>query len=209
MAQELLFRAAQHGDVEEAVLILDKGRALPSKAMPPSNTTPLHAASRAGMLDMVELLLTFKADPNMKEVVPCGGKAPLHLAAAINHVGIAGAILAAGGDPVLRDARGHTPLHIAAQAGHVEVTHLLCAHGADPNIRDFAGFNAAWWAKEFKHLDLLAEYAKMQVEPLKMSTTERLAFSGVRLKAPGKSKKKDGGAAKSSKGNASARGKSR
>eukprot|EP00930_Biecheleria_cincta_P020555 TRINITY_DN15435_c0_g1_i1.p1 TRINITY_DN15435_c0_g1~~TRINITY_DN15435_c0_g1_i1.p1 ORF type:complete len:216 (-),score=48.06 TRINITY_DN15435_c0_g1_i1:113-718(-) len=190
MAQDLLLRAAQHGDIEEAALLMEKGRALPAVAMPPSNTTPLHAACRAGNLDMVELLLAAKAEPNMKEIVPCGGRTALHVAAKENFTAIATRLLAAGADPLIRDARGSTPLHIAAQEGQADVTQLLVSHGADPNVRDFSGFNAAWWAKEFKHQDVLEFYASIQVAPLKITATERLAFSGIRLKVAPKKKAK-------------------
>eukprot|EP00435_Cladocopium_sp_Y103_P038896 s343_g10.t1 len=53
MAQDLLLRAAQYGDVDEAVSLIQKEHAQPELAMPPTNTTPLHAACRSGALDMI------------------------------------------------------------------------------------------------------------------------------------------------------------
>ncbi|CAE8641784.1 unnamed protein product [Polarella glacialis] len=193
MAQELLQRAAQHGDIEEAVLLLEKGHVVPGMAMPPSNSTPVHAACRSGHLDMVNLLLQRQADPNKFETASCGGLTPLHIAAQADFSGIVSALLDGGADPIARDTRGRTPLRVAAQEGQAEVTWLLIAHGADPHMRDFAGFNPAWWAKEFKHQPVLDVYAQMQVVPLKMTATERLAFSGMKIKfAPRKWKKAQG-----------------
>eukprot|EP00931_Biecheleriopsis_adriatica_P067858 TRINITY_DN41921_c0_g1_i1.p1 TRINITY_DN41921_c0_g1~~TRINITY_DN41921_c0_g1_i1.p1 ORF type:complete len:204 (-),score=38.83 TRINITY_DN41921_c0_g1_i1:37-648(-) len=190
MAQELLLRAAQHGDIEEAALLMEKGHACPDFAMPPLNTTPLHAACRHGHLDMVNLLIASRADPNRKEVTQCGARTPLHLAAQANLTSIATTLLAGGADPIKRDSRGQTPLHLAALEGQADVTRLLLARGADPNVRDYAGFNAAWWAKEFKFQDVLEEYAALQVEPQKLTARERLAISGVRPKVGGGKKKK-------------------
>mmetsp|Transcript_30802 Transcript_30802/g.69280 ORF Transcript_30802/g.69280 Transcript_30802/m.69280 type:complete len:208 (+) Transcript_30802:33-656(+) len=197
MAQDLLLRAAHHGDIEEAALLMQKGHARPEVPMPPSNTTPLHAACRAGNLDMVNLLLGARASVNALEVSHCGGRSPLHLAAQANHTAIAGSLLVGGANPILRDSRGQTPLHLAALEGQADVTRLIANHGGDPNMRDYAGFNPAWWAKEFRHREVLEVYAKMQVEPLKMSARERLDFAGVKFKVGGKKKKKGSDRAKS------------
>ncbi|CAJ1367173.1 unnamed protein product [Effrenium voratum] len=172
MAQDLLLRAAQYGDIEEAALLIQRGLAKPETVSPPTNTTALHAACRAQNLDMVDLLMTARACPNAQEITQCGGRAPLHLAAQANLTEIATRLLVGGANPVLRDARGSTPLHAAALEGRAEVTKLLLAHGGDPFMRDFAGFNAAWWAKEFKHQEVLDVFSAQQVEPLKMSAKE-------------------------------------
>eukprot|EP00439_Symbiodinium_sp_Y106_P052939 s1021_g7.t1 len=197
MASDLLLRAAQRGDIEEAALLLESGHAQPNVVMPPSDTTPLHAASRAGNLNMVNLLLEAQANPNAREVSQCGGRAALHLAAQANLTEIANNLLAKGANPVMRDSRGQTPLHLAALEGHADVTRLLLGHGGDPNMRDYAGFNAAWWAKEFKHQEVLDVYAAEQVQPLKITARERLDFSGVKFRVGGKKKKKEGERGKS------------
>ena len=66
MAQDLLLWAAQYGDMEEAVSLVRRG-ARADAAMPPTNTTPLHAACRAQDLKMVAFLLSARADPNVRE----------------------------------------------------------------------------------------------------------------------------------------------
>merc|ERR1719399_1632555 len=139
MADELLVHAAGHGDIEEAALLLDRGRAKVGALMPPSNTTALHTACRAGDLDMVELLLRYKANPNAKEISPCGGRTPLHIAATSDYIGIANLLLKADADSSAQDARGLTPLHTASQEGGCDTVKLLLARGADPHIRDFSG----------------------------------------------------------------------
>mmetsp|Transcript_72738 Transcript_72738/g.162835 ORF Transcript_72738/g.162835 Transcript_72738/m.162835 type:complete len:213 (-) Transcript_72738:251-889(-) len=189
MAEELLQHAAESGDLEQVTLLIERGRCRADVVLPPANTTPLHAACRTGNLQMVELLLKLQADPNACEVKACGGLSPLHIAADADFVGITMALLRAGANPVLPDVRGQTPLHLAAQSGRTDVTRVLVAQGADPHVRDAAGFNAAWWAKEFRHQDLVSWYAERQVEPLGISARQRLAHAGVRLHL--KSRKKD------------------
>eukprot|EP00413_Alexandrium_margalefii_P026182 CAMPEP_0204572066 /NCGR_PEP_ID=MMETSP0661-20131031/39262_1 /ASSEMBLY_ACC=CAM_ASM_000606 /TAXON_ID=109239 /ORGANISM="Alexandrium margalefi, Strain AMGDE01CS-322" /LENGTH=265 /DNA_ID=CAMNT_0051580403 /DNA_START=56 /DNA_END=849 /DNA_ORIENTATION=- len=183
MADELLQHAAEHGDLEQVALLIERGRSRADAALPPANTTPLHAACRTGNLDMVELLLRLRADPNAREIQACGGVGPLHIAAQGDLIGITMALLRAGANPVLRDVRGQTPLHVAAQCGRAEVTQVLVAQGADPHIRDDAGFNAAWWAKEFRHCELVSWYSQRQVEPLGIAAGQRLAHAGGPLAA--------------------------
>lgn len=172
MADELLVHAAGHGHLEEAALLLERRRANAAASMPPSNTTALHAACRAGDLDMVELLLRFRANPNAKEISPCGGRSSLHVAAGSDNIGIAGLLLKADADTAAQDARGLTPLHTASQEGGCDTVRLLMAHGADPHVRDFSGHNAAYWAKEFKHTTVLDFFVKMQVPPRAITATQ-------------------------------------
>jgi ankyrin repeat protein len=60
-----------------------------------------------------------------------------------------------GADPTTRNSLGLSCLHIAAKAGSLEICLLLIARGCDPNIRDDFGNNAAYWAKDQKHFEML------------------------------------------------------
>lgn len=159
----------------------------------PTSSTPLHAACRAGNLNMVRLLLEHNADPNACEIVPVGGAAPLHLAVEHDFLSIVEMLLRAGASTLSQNARGLTPLHVAAQEGRAEITRLLLDHGADPNLRDFTGHNPAWWAKEFQHRDVLDIYTKIQVQPKNITARERLAHAGAALSLRKKAKKKEQG----------------
>mmetsp|Transcript_41410 Transcript_41410/g.133562 ORF Transcript_41410/g.133562 Transcript_41410/m.133562 type:complete len:337 (+) Transcript_41410:109-1119(+) len=132
MAEDLLLHAAARGDLEEVSMLLERGRARADSALPPSKTTPLHAACRTGGLDMAELLIRWKADLNAKEATGCGGRTALHIATQRERGGtsLASVLLRAGASPIERDARGQTPLHTAAQVGQADITRLLLAQGS-------------------------------------------------------------------------------
>lgn len=96
--------------------------------------TPLHAAARRGDLEIVQVLLRYRANP---AEATKDGWTPLHEAAVFGHVEIVRALLAAGAKPDPREKlNGGTPLHIASFNGHLEVVRALIAAGADVNARD-------------------------------------------------------------------------
>mmetsp|Transcript_31240 Transcript_31240/g.67246 ORF Transcript_31240/g.67246 Transcript_31240/m.67246 type:complete len:213 (-) Transcript_31240:194-832(-) len=210
MAEDLLLHAAQRGDLEEAGRLLSQGLVSATIVFPPSKTTPLHAACRSGGLDIAEMLLHAKANPNLNEATGCGGRTPLHVAAARERgaPALSAALLRAGASPVVRDAQGATPLHAAAQAGHADVTRLLLAQGADPHLRDWAGFNAAWWAKEYRHREVLDVYAAEQIAPSGITARMAMQNAGPRARSvllAAKGGKKKSGGGKSRSASASAR----
>ncbi|MCX7590634.1 MAG: SUMF1/EgtB/PvdO family nonheme iron enzyme [Kiritimatiellae bacterium] len=75
-----------------------------------------------------------------------GGVGPLHLAAALNRVAVAGYLLHQGAIPDMPTENGFTPLHWAAARDSVEVLQLLLARGANPNYRARAGITPLHWA---------------------------------------------------------------
>lgn len=103
-------------------------------------TTALYAAAVHGSTEVVRLLLSYGADPQLP-----GGAAdeglPLCAAACWNHIGVVEALLSAGADPDLPEpphpeqiGPGTPPLLWAVGNGHRETVELLLAAGADPNI---------------------------------------------------------------------------
>jgi len=94
-----------------------------------NGSMPLHAAAFTGQTNMVELLLSYKADVNAKNRY---GYAPLRDAAAKGQVGRPlycwriTRTLNAG------DNAGVTALHVAAEEGQTEVARLLLEHKAKP-----------------------------------------------------------------------------
>lgn len=194
MAVELLQQAARRGDIKEVGFILGRGRVPADVVILPSNTTPLHIACRVGCIDMVSLLLSYRANPAAKEIAPCGGRTPLHLAAALDAPTIVLSLLEAGASPVALDARGLTPLHVAAQEGRCDVARVLLAHGADPHIRDSSGCNAAWWASKFGHAPVEAIFMEMQIPPRNVNAALAIARKKSRAASAGI---QDGASAKS------------
>lgn len=85
--------------------------------------TPLEAAARAGYLEIVELLLAKRADPNWQ---CCSGETSLYLAARNGHLPVVKALLAGGADPRLGAfADPSTPLEAARKGGHSEIVSVL------------------------------------------------------------------------------------
>jgi ankyrin repeat protein len=72
----------------------------------PMRVTALHAAAAAGRADLVQALLDYGADPNVRQL---GGFTPLHAAVHLGDQAMAQALLAAGADPGARTDDGSTP----------------------------------------------------------------------------------------------------
>eukprot|EP00928_Gymnodinium_smaydae_P012036 TRINITY_DN14393_c0_g4_i2.p1 TRINITY_DN14393_c0_g4~~TRINITY_DN14393_c0_g4_i2.p1 ORF type:complete len:224 (+),score=55.59 TRINITY_DN14393_c0_g4_i2:60-674(+) len=190
MAEQLFMHAAQSGHIEELALLLERGRVRADYAAPPLRTTALHAACRRGDSSMVALLLAARANVNHAEVPSCGSRAPLHIAAEADLLGIATQLLDAGASVIPCDSLGRTPLHVASQEGCLELSRLLLARGADPHLRDSSGHNAAWWAKEFGQREVLELFQSMSIEPRDIPARDFMVHVGARHRTSDKKKKK-------------------
>lgn len=101
--------------------------------------TPLYLAAVAGRNDVVQTLLRFGADPNVK----CpGGNPPLFDAASLGLAAIAVLLLESGASVNATSHDGVTALMAAVANGQRDVVHVLLNHGADPNLRAKDGTTA-------------------------------------------------------------------
>ena len=105
-----------------------------------SHTTPLHAASVKGHLEVASLLLKNGADPNSRDD---RGRAPLHrvsqggqLVMAESSLEIARLLVNSGANVNVTDDEGWTPLHAAARSGYREIAELLLGSGASLDVRN-------------------------------------------------------------------------
>lgn len=106
-----LHLAAYFRRLEVARWLLEKGADPNCAAENPSHVRPLHSAVAANADAMVDLLLSFRADPDVRQA---GGWTPLQAACHRGASAIARRLLAAGADPSLRaddgrDARALLP----------------------------------------------------------------------------------------------------
>ncbi|CAI5454543.1 unnamed protein product [Caenorhabditis angaria] len=134
--------ACQHGDagiVEEAL----------KQGLSPNTTDDdgcalLHWASINNKLDVVKILLSYKADPNI-----IGGilkSSPIHWAARNGHVAVCAVLVKAGAICNTRDTQGYTPVHLAIQGSHVPlVAYFLLKFDYAKDITDNSGMTPAMW----------------------------------------------------------------
>lgn len=151
-----IFEAAALGDAEQVLAQLTRRRSL-AQEHAPDGYSALGLAAYFGHLAVVELLLEHGADPNAParnamEVTP------LHSAVANPSPGIAvalaGALLARGANPNVKQHGGWTPLHAAAAHGHRELATLLLSNGADPRPVSDAGKTPSQMASELGNVGL-------------------------------------------------------
>jgi len=115
--------------------------------------TPLIAASYAGSLPFVDLLLKQGAKHEPTDRLH---KSALVYAAGMGHSAVAKRLLEAGAPIDQTPVDGLTPLMWAAGQGHVETVNLLLAQGANQLLKDERGLTALDMAKEAKHPDIAA-----------------------------------------------------
>jgi len=137
-----LMAAALSGDDKLVKLLLDAGAEVNAKDK--EGETALFGAVRYGRLDIVRLLLDAGADPNVSNQLPVNeadsGYTPLMYAAKRGVVpnspsvqdwlAIVKALLAKGGNPDARSARGTTALSVAQDYGNQDIAKLLLQGGA-------------------------------------------------------------------------------
>ncbi|KAN0109345.1 Ankyrin repeat-containing domain protein [Russula decolorans] len=103
-----------------------------------SHTTPLHAASVMGHLEVASLLIENSADPNSRDSLD---RVPLHLVSgqlviAHSSLEIARLLVNSGAYVDFIDYFGSTPLHTAAVYGCRNIAELLLESGATLDVRN-------------------------------------------------------------------------
>jgi cytohesin len=107
--------------------------------------TPLHSAAWFGDLEMVQVLIDYKADINARTK---NNWTPLHEASEGRSIStqniprlpdVARLLLERGADVNVLDEDNVTPLHVAARNGRVGVVRVLLEHGANVGAEDKEG----------------------------------------------------------------------
>ena len=148
----LLMLSCYSGDVEVVKLLLKHCDAECINHTYYSNDTPLVAASHAGHVDIVVLLIKYRADCNKS----CGyGATPLCAASLAGHKDIVDLLIKGGADCNKSDGDGATPLCGASGAGHVDIVDLLIKCDADCNKSDASGTTPLCEASRAGHVDIV------------------------------------------------------
>ena len=129
------------------------------------NGTPLHSAAYYGHLQMVQVLLKYRADVHYRRMA---SETPLHFMHNENisksfHTpsqisqlhNVARCLLDHGADVNARDDGLSTPLHVAAQNGWVEVVRVLLEYGASVGAEDKGGKTAFQLASSKGYTDII------------------------------------------------------
>ena len=112
--------------------------------------TPLHLAAGSGFDSMVQLLISKRANLNVRDKT---GLVALHYAVFCGHYGIVRMLLNSGDKidvDVRGSERGETPLLMAVARGRTAVTRLLLERGADVLASNKKGENAFQLARRCK-----------------------------------------------------------
>jgi len=141
-----IFEACAIDDYKTAESLLTKQPQL-INANSADGFTPLTLAAYFGHKDIVILLLSRGADPNIAANNQMR-VAPLHSACAISSYEIAELLLKAGADVNAKQHLGVTPLHSAAHNGQARLAKLLIDCGADVNAKSDSGQSPLAMARE-------------------------------------------------------------
>jgi ankyrin repeat protein len=129
----LHYAVGGYGYPEVVQLLLAKGADV--DAVGPDGTALSLAAARES-IELVELLLKHKANPNLEDF---RGKRPLHNAARRGNERIAELLLDHGADMNARMIGDETALHEAMKYRHLSLMQLLLERGADVNLETAHG----------------------------------------------------------------------
>ncbi|MDA3885346.1 MAG: ankyrin repeat domain-containing protein [Candidatus Delongbacteria bacterium] len=115
--------------------------------------TPLHNAISSNDVEVVKLLIKYKAPVNIQDEE---GITPLILAIRNGSEEIVKVLLKNGADVNLKEnVLGQTPLHIAASKGYQDIVELLLENGSEVNSGDNQGQNALYLATFHKNKNVV------------------------------------------------------
>ncbi|KAL9692296.1 hypothetical protein quinque_016494 [Culex quinquefasciatus] len=120
--------------------------------------TALQAASQNGHLEVIQVLLRYKADVEIEDK---DGDRAVHHAAFGDEPGVMGLLAKAGADLNARNKRRQTALHIAVNKGHFNVVKTLLELSSHPSLQDSEGDTPLHDAISKEHdnmLSLLLDY---------------------------------------------------
>lgn len=126
-----LHEAAKHGDIQTVKLILLEGNNVDYvNAGNSTSTTALHYAIEASNLEIVKLLLTHGADPNIQENLYD------HTAFHARNIEFIKLLLTYVANPNIQNRYCSTPFHYAAHCYDIATIRLLLKNGANLNVLD-------------------------------------------------------------------------
>lgn len=124
--REALYLAVEKGWAEVVFVLLELGTK-PDKYRDNDYRTALSIAAQNGRVDLVELLMEWRAFPNSPAA---SGRTPLSYASSQGHESVVRLLLKTSGvDPITKDGKGMTALSWALEGNNTEVIKLLLEDG--------------------------------------------------------------------------------
>lgn len=148
---EELVKTAANGDAAKCEECLKRPEADVNGVF--AGHTALQAASQNGHLEVIKILLRYKADVEIEDK---DGDRAVHHAAFGDEPGVMALLAAAGADLNARNKRRQTALHIAVNKGHAGVVRTLLELGCHPSLQDSEGDTPLHDAISKKRDDMLA-----------------------------------------------------
>ncbi|XP_023313417.1 E3 ubiquitin-protein ligase MIB1 isoform X2 [Trichogramma pretiosum] len=148
---EELVKTAANGDLAKCEECLKRPEADVNGIF--AGHTALQAASQNGHLDVIKILLLYKADVEIEDK---DGDRAVHHAAFGDEPAVICMLAGAGADLNARNKRRQTALHIAVNKGHAGVVRALLEFGCHPSLQDSEGDTPLHDAISKKRDDMLA-----------------------------------------------------
>lgn len=142
-----LMYALLRGNTECVRVLLEEGHADLSPPAVASDLIPLSLACRVGNIDVVKLLLEYKAT----SVPNTNGEYPIHIAAQEGHSEICRLLVNYDGWDTADKYNEWTPLFHAARNGHASCVKVLLELGSRVGVTDETGKQAVFYAAWYGH----------------------------------------------------------
>ncbi len=169
-----LFNAAEEGDIEALYVHLSTGRSNPvARETGYRGWTALHMAASEGRLEVVQALIAYGVNPDIRSGVlqrdgdwlswDCG-ETPLMIASRRGHEAVVRALLAAGSDVQAEDAYGGTALHSSVLSDSCGIVTLLLERGASTEAISYYRYfdEDLGWHSALTPLHLVAKYGAVE-----------------------------------------------
>ncbi|XP_059167280.1 transient receptor potential cation channel subfamily A member 1-like [Physella acuta] len=129
--------------------------------------TPLHICAVDGYSQLATLLLSYHADPEIKDKV---GRTPLYRAVEHRKIEVILALIKGGADLNTTDQNQETPLIMACRKGFEDVVKFLLDNGADLTVKNFISNNC---------LHVAAKENRLEVFKLLLEKSDRKLLSAL------------------------------
>ena len=148
-----IFTACRNGNVERVrKYVLDGGCV---REPDEYRMTMLHHAAFGGSVEVVDLILKSSKEAPEIDAADAEGWTPLHYACDRGHAAIANRLIDEGANVNAKDTMRKTPLHLCSSKGSVAVVNVLLARGAAKGMKSVAGLDAATYAQENGHHEIV------------------------------------------------------